>query len=106
MNVTAIHHGVSTTVVEVEGFAQVSWAPWQAALVSAIAKLGARDAFDVTVPDDPNFVTGLSCKFQGKDFSFISDNPGEVVIAFGTLRPRFSEQLMAEIAESWSSVAV
>jgi hypothetical protein len=106
MNVTAIHHGVSTTVVEIEAFSQAPWGKWQVALVSAIAQLNAQPNFEVAVPTDPDFVSGLSCKFQGKDFSFVSDVPGEVIIVFGTLRPRFSEQLIAEIAESWASVTV
>jgi len=105
VNVTAIHHGVSTTVVEIEAYSQAPWGKWQSALVSAIARLNEQPNFEVAVPADPDFVSGVSCRFQGKGFSFVSDIPGEVIIVFGTLRPRFSEQLMAEIAESWASVA-
>ncbi|HEV7609666.1 MAG TPA: hypothetical protein VGO61_20190 [Steroidobacteraceae bacterium] len=106
MNLIAIHHGASTTVVKIDGFSQASWRRWQSALVSAIARLNEQPNFEVTVPTDADFISGVSCTFQGKAFSFVSDVPGEVIIVFGTLRPRFSEQLVAEITESWASVAV
>jgi len=104
MRITGIAHGHYSLVMEVADHAGESYEQWYPQAIAALTQLNENEGLAVTLPIDESTLveSGVPCQYQGKSFEVWSDRPGEIVVVFGTLRPRQSEQLLAAIQRVWS----
>jgi hypothetical protein len=103
MNIVSNELGADSVIIKVAGHGADGYEAWYATLTDAIRRLGDSGEFDVPKPTIGDFVTaGVRCLFNGRDFAFWSDVPGEILIKFGTLRPRRALELIDALKNVWA----
>ncbi len=107
MKVTAKLHGSTSTTISVAEFSASTLDSWYRALTAAIHALAHAKYFEVSLPINSDYVTsGVNCAYRGGTFEIWSDLPGEVVVRFGSLRPRIADELVTALADVWASAVV
>jgi hypothetical protein len=107
MKIISAHHGSATTCVKVAGYDGAPLATWYRDLAAAVRALDGTGDFEVSLPQECDFVgTVVAIQFRGKTFSLGSDIPGELLLSYGSLRPRYASELVDAMSAAWENDAV
>jgi hypothetical protein len=107
MKVTDKLHGSTSTTISVAEFSASTLDSWYRVLTVAIQALAHAKYFEVSLPINSDYVTsGAKCVYRDGTFEIWSDRPGEVVVRFGSLRPRVADELVTALADVCASAVV
>ena len=107
MKVTDKLHGSTSTTISVAEFSASTLDSWYRVLTVAIQALAHAKYFEVSLPLKSDYVTsGVDCVYRGGTFEIWSDRPGEVLVRFGSLRPRVADELVTALTDVWASAVV
>jgi hypothetical protein len=107
MKGTASLHGSTSTTISVAEFSFCTRDSWYTTLSAAIKAMARAKYFEVSLPIKGDYVTsGVICSYRGGTFEIWSDRDGEVVVRFGSLRPRAADELVTALVDVWASLMV